>query len=146
MSVIPGWSGFAAHGEGDPRQARRPWVPFPAFQAAGNDTEKRSNLMTHTPKDNPAAAHPRADAQAIADFRWLADDIGLPGVCEQDECRRRKRCRGPVRVPEFLGGAPLPACWAQAMDDMYEPVVRWNQMKKNINDIVSRQAKGPAPG
>ena len=103
--------------------------------------------QTHDRKENPAGARPpRADAQEIADFRWLSDDFGLPALCEHDECRRGKRCRGPVKVPDLFGGGPLPFCLAQAMDDIYEPVVRWNRMKKNINDIVARQAKGPRPG
>ena len=106
--------------------------------------------MTHTHDRNgsPAGAPPpRPDPQAIADFRWLSDDFGLPGVCEHDECRRGKRCRGPVKAPEFFGGGPLPSCLTQAMDDLYEPVVRWNRMKKQINDIAATlAAKGPRPG
>ena len=100
--------------------------------------------MTHTHDRRESAAPPRPSPEDLKDFRWFADEALLPSVCPRGECRRGKRCRGPLKIPEFYSDHPLPFCLAEAFDRLYEPVVRWFAMKKQIGQMVAMlNAKGP---
>ncbi len=96
--------------------------------------------MTHVQSrnQNPAPnVAPRPDPEEVAGFRWLADDIGLTALCDLPECRRGKRCRGSLKVPEHWSSHPFPPCLAQVVDDLYEPVLRWREIMKNLNAIAA---------
>ena len=74
----------------------------------------------------------------------FADSAHLPTACPQEECRRARRCRGPLKVPDQGRGLELPLCLAEALGAAYAPVHRWFTMREDI-DAMAAKRRGEAP-
>ena len=125
-------------------------TPVKTSAKTSGTTSAKTPAKTST--KTPAKASGRIGAEPappftpedIKEFRAIADWALMPTACPQEECRRAKRCRGPLKVPDYGRDHAIPYCFAEALDGAYEPVHRWHTTWANL-DAALAKLKGEAP-